>query len=101
MEKNDKINSRRISPVQLKRYKKNKQNNALIEKINDNNNDNNTGLDISNLNDYLDELESKIESNSNTNEDLYRDLNNLKDKVDTFEYRLQIIEKTLKVLKPI
>tara|TARA_Y100000389_G_scaffold136580_1_gene134127 strand:+ start:184 stop:477 length:294 start_codon:yes stop_codon:yes gene_type:complete len=97
MEKNDKINSRRISPVQLKRYIKNKQNNALIEKINDNNN----SLDISNLNDYLDELESKIESNSNTNEDLYRDLNNLKDKVDNFEYRLQIIEKTLKVLKPI
>ena len=97
MEKSEKINSRRISPVQLNRYKKNKQNNTLIEKINDNNNN----LDISNLNDYLDELESKIESNSNNNEDLYRDLNNLKDKVDNFEYRLQIIEKTLKVLKPI
>ena len=96
MEKSEKINTRRISPVQLNRYKKNKQNNTLIEKINDNND-----LDISNLNDYLDELEDKIESNANNNEDLYRDLNNLKDKVDNFEYRLQIIEKTLKVLKPI
>ena len=74
----NKSEKRRISPVQLHRYKK------TMDK--DTNKDaKEEGLDISLLSDYLEEIESKIEDNSNQNEDLYSQIQELRNRIEKIE----------------
>ena len=65
----------RVSPVQLRRYKKNIDSENVKENI----------LDISLLSDYLEDIESKIDENSNSNEELYSQILELRNRIEKIE----------------
>ena len=65
----------RVSPVQLRRYKKNIDSENLKENI----------LDIGLLSDYLEDIESKIDENSNSNEELYSQILELRNRIEKIE----------------
>ena len=65
----------RVSPVQLRRYKKNIDIENLKENI----------LDIGLLSDYLEDIESKIDENSNSNEELYSQILELRNRIEKIE----------------
>ena len=74
-----KKDKRRISPVQLHRYKKS------LDKDTNKESNKEENLDISLLSDYLEEIESKIEYNSNNNEDLYSQILELRNRIEKIE----------------
>ena len=73
-------NNRRISPVQQNRYKH-------IE---------DDTKELTHLEDYLDELEQKVDKNSLSNEDLYSQILELRDKIEKMEKILGTIIKSIK-----
>ena len=74
---NKKNEKRRVSPVQLHRYKK------TLEKENKESKED--SLDIGLLSDYLEEIESKIDDNSSQNEDLYSQIQELRNRIEKIE----------------
>ena len=74
---NKKNEKRRISPVQLYRYKK------TLDKENKESKED--SLDIGLLSDYLEEIESKIDDNSSQNEDLYSQIQELRNRIEKIE----------------
>ena len=73
-------NNRRISPVQQNRYKH-------IE---------DDTKELTHLEDYLDELEQKVDKNSLSNEDLYSQILELRHKLEKMEKILGTIIKSIK-----
>lgn len=65
----------RVSPVQLRRFKKNIDNDTIKENV----------LDIGLLSDYLEDIESKIDENSNSNEELYSQIMDLRNRIEKIE----------------
>ena len=52
--------------------------------------------ELTHLEDYLDELEQKVEKNSLSNEDLYSQILELRDKLEKMEKVLGVIVKSIK-----
>ena len=74
-------NNRRISPVQQNRYKHIEEDETK---------------ELTHLEDYLDELEQKVDKNSLSNEDLYSQILELRHKIEKMEKILSTIIKSIK-----
>lgn len=85
--KKKKYKYNRVSPVQLHRYKTTKQN---IDVEQDSDEDN------SHLTEYLDELEEKIDQNTVSNEELYSQIIDLREKMEKIERVLKIVLNKIK-----